>query len=87
MAVRLRGSSGPIPPLKADRKAALRRLLENAQRALAVDHAWATGHKPPGDKVDALALDTRGRILVVEVKPGSQRSTVVWTPVPQTGEC
>jgi hypothetical protein len=68
-------------PVKASGKAALRRPLDEAQRALSADYVWAAGHRPPGDKIDALALDSRGRVMVIEVKPGGQRGTAVWTPV------
>lgn len=57
-------------PDKLDTKGALRSSLVTAQRALATAHPWARGAPPPGDKLDALAIDRGGRLLAIEVKPG-----------------
>jgi hypothetical protein len=48
----------------------LRTPLVKVQRALVLKHRWKTT-KPPGDKLDALAIDRDGRLLAIEVKPGN----------------
>ena len=67
--------------IKTDGKERLRQPLTVAQERLAAAHAWAKGRPVPGDKIDALAIDDRGRLLVIEVKPGTASGTVVWTPM------
>ena len=60
---------------------ALRAPLIDAQRSLAGQYAWAAQVTAPGDKLDALAIDAAGRLLAIEVKPGTQTNGLGWTPV------
>lgn len=59
----------------------LRAPLVEAQRALAAEHPWAVRMTAPGDKLDALAIDAEGRLLAIEVKPGTQTNSLGWTPI------
>ena len=63
------------------RKQELRRSLVQAQDALAAAHPWAAGPRPPGDKVDALGVDRAGRLLAIEVKPGTETKGLALTPI------
>ena len=56
--------------LKAQIIENLRRPLVKVQTALVLANRWKTT-KPPGDKLDALAIDRDGRLLAIEVKPGN----------------
>lgn len=63
-------------------KAEVRAPLERALQKLKATHpVWARNAKVPGDKLDALAIDSSGRLLAIEVKPGAQSRGVTWTPV------
>jgi hypothetical protein len=42
-------------------------------------HPWAKADKRFGDELDALAVDSDGRVLVMEVKPGIQTAALGWT--------
>ncbi len=66
---------------KRERLEEFRAPLVEAQRFLAERHRWAARVTPPGDKLDALAIDNRGRLLVIEVKPGTQTNGLGFTPV------
>lgn len=66
---------------KLGRKDDLRRPLVQAQAALTAAYTWAAGMSPPGDKLDALAIDQDGRLLAIEVKPGAQTKGLIWTPI------
>jgi len=59
----------------------LRRPLVQAQLRLAAIHPWAGQASPPGDKLDALAIDGDGRLLAIEVKPGAETKGLTWTPI------
>ncbi len=66
---------------KLGRKQELRLPLVQAQDALAALHRWAVRRFPPGDKVDALAVDGDGRLLAIEVKPGTKTRGLAVTPI------
>ncbi|MGI8846439.1 MAG: hypothetical protein ACR2HC_09770, partial [Thermoleophilaceae bacterium] len=71
----------PSQEEKRERIDELRAPLVEAQRSLAGEYAWAAQVTAPGDKVDALAIDAAGRLLAIEVKPGTQTNGLGWTPV------
>ena len=54
--------------------------IRAAREQLALTHRWAEKDKPFGDELDMLAVDREGRVLVVEVKHGSDTGGVGWTP-------
>lgn len=59
----------------------IRRPLHEASQALiATGKDWARHGGKTSTKLDALGVDTDGRVLVIEVKPGEMTSTLVWTP-------
>jgi hypothetical protein len=66
---------------KLEWKDELRRPLVQAQLRLAAIHPWAGQTSPPGDKLDALAIDGDGRLLAIEVKPGAETKGLTWTPI------
>jgi hypothetical protein len=66
---------------KLGRKQELRLPLVQAQDALAAANLWAARLSPPGDKVDALGVDRDGRLLAIEVKPGTQTTGLALTPI------
>lgn len=66
---------------RLDRKRELRLPLVQAQVALAAAHRWAAGLSQPGDKIDALGVDRAGRLLAIEVKPGTQTKGLALTPI------
>lgn len=41
---------------------------------------WAQKGGSPARKLDVLGVDQRGRVLVIEVKPGHQTGMLAWTP-------
>ena len=43
-------------------------------------YGWAKDGKGFGDELDALAVDADGRVLVMEIKPGSATASLGWTP-------
>jgi hypothetical protein len=47
---------------------------------LGVQHRWAATPKRFGNELDTLAVDAAGRLLVIEVKPGSPTPALAWTP-------
>ena len=51
-----------------------------AKHDLATSHAWAKRSKSFGTELDALAIDQEGRLLVIEVKHGSDTAGLGWTP-------
>jgi len=51
-----------------------------ARDDLANRESWANTTKGFGGKLDLLALDPRGRVLVIEVKDGADTAGVGWTP-------
>jgi hypothetical protein len=58
--------------------------LKEAMSALVRDldsrgHPWAKADKRFGDELDALAVDSDGRVLVMEVKPGIETAALGWT--------
>lgn len=68
----------------ARRKDALLAPLRETMSALVRDlqahgHPWAKAEKRFGDELDALAVDSDGRVLVMEVKPGNQTAALGWT--------
>ena len=70
------------PGEKKDRIKEISRDLVKAQSFLkAEEYAWAANATPPGDKLDALAIDRDGRLLAIEVKPGSETNALGWAPV------
>lgn len=68
-------------PEKLKRKAELREPLVRAQAAIAASHPFGCGTRPPGDKLDGLAIDRDGRPLAIEVKPGAKTDPLVCTPI------
>ena len=58
-----------------------RQPLVDTQKSLVQNHDWAAPRRPPGDKLDALAIGQDGRLLAIEVKPGDASRDLIWTPV------
>lgn len=67
---------------KRELKNRLRAPLERVKDALDPAHASVAGAPPPGDKLDALAIDRDGRLLAIEVKPGINTKGLASTPHP-----
>jgi hypothetical protein len=42
---------------------------------------WTQRPTPFGNKLDALGVDAAGRVLIIEVKPGSETGALGWTPI------
>ena len=61
---------------------ALRARIRPALEHLRDPHArWTERRTPFGNKLDALGVDAEGRVLIIEVKPGSETGTLGWTPI------
>ena len=87
-----RGGEGFVPidrevvinfPSQPVKDAALSREVVGIRAArdrLAMTHRWAEKAKAFGDELDMLAVDRKGRVLVVEVKHGGDTAGVGWTP-------
>ncbi len=56
------------------------RLDPAARRVRDENAAWPRAGGKPARKLDVLAVDADGRVLVIEVKPGHQTGTLAWTP-------
>lgn len=51
-----------------------------ADRLRDPDEKWTLSPPKPAAKLDVLGVDRKGRVLVIEVKPGSQTGSLGWTP-------
>jgi hypothetical protein len=67
----------------AERQAVLMRVADPYRRAIAstrTGDAWRSVNLALGTGCDLLAMDDRGRLLVVEVKPASSTAGITWAP-------
>src|SRR3954451_11238982 len=70
----------PSQPAKAAALAGEAAGIHAAREQLALTRRWAEKEKAFGDELDLLAVDRAGRVLVVEVKHGTDTGGVGWTP-------
>lgn len=67
-------------PARRDHHASIKDQLAG----LEIQGAWFRTIPRFGGELDALAIDDRGRLLIVEVKPGSSIPSLFWTPAQVT---